>query len=320
MELKINKNKFEVFLEVAKEIETVFKVVPVLYGSLGLARVVGEDGEANDIDIFVPWKCLDEGWEEMLDMMAKLGFGLEDAKLRAFKRGKEIVSFGKEEDLMELAKVNPNELRVAKVEDVSFRELRPEHYLNFYRYMLKNDHRQNERGNADQDKISRIEAFLKNFKKKDGGQEVGAEENEKMLEYLGGWKRCQADFENYRKMQQENNRELMNMATESLVLQLLPILDNFHASTDHIPEDQKNGGWVTGIMHIQKQLETFLKDNGVEEIEAKAGDQFNPELHEALHQEEANGEKQETGAIVKVVSKGYKIGNKIIRAARVVVS
>jgi molecular chaperone GrpE (heat shock protein) len=101
---------------------------------------------------------------------------------------------------------------------------------------------------------------------------------------------------------------------------MLPILDNFHASTDHIPEEQKNGAWVVGIMHIQKQLETFLKDNGVEEIETKAGDKFSPDIHEAVHQEESGIKNQESGKIVRVISKGHKIGNKVIRAVRVIVS
>jgi molecular chaperone GrpE len=171
-----------------------------------------------------------------------------------------------------------------------------------------------------------------NIKEKDVPEEAVEQKEESIIkekevdqaaEYLNSWKRCQADFENYRKLQSENGKQLMSFATENLVLQMLPILDNFHASTDHIPEEQKNGAWVVGIMHIQKQLETFLKDNGVEEIETKIGDKFSPEIHEALShgtQNMEHGTKKEEDKIEKIVAKGYRIGNKVIRAVKVVVN
>ena len=134
-------------------------------------------------------------------------------------------------------------------------------------------------------------------------------------EYLDGWKRCQADFENYKKMQIESQREFVKYAGQNIVLQIIPVLDNFHMSTEHIPKDQKDGGWVVGIMHIQKQLENVLTENGVEEISAKEGDKFDPVIHEAMQsKEEAKGDK-----IKKVMMKGYKMGDKIIRPVKVIV-
>jgi len=162
---------------------------------------------------------------------------------------------------------------------------------------------------------------------------------EKYLKYkeqknlLDGWKRCQADFENYKKMQAESQKEFIKYAGQNIVLQIIPVLDNFHMSTDHIPEDQKDGGWVVGIMHIQKQLENVLAENGVEEIETKVGDKFNPEIHEAMQsKEEVKGDKihpvkssqsevaeGEFNRVKKVVMKGYKMGDKIIRPVKVIV-
>ena len=68
---------------------------------------------------------------------------------------------------------------------------------------------------------------------------------------LENWKRTQADFENYKKMQAESQKDLLKYATQNIILQIIPVLDNFQMSTAHIPEDQKDGGWVTGIMYIQ---------------------------------------------------------------------
>jgi molecular chaperone GrpE len=89
-------------------------------------------------------------------------------------------------------------------------------------------------------------------------------------------------------------------------------------SLSHVPENQSGGAWVQGILHIQRQLETILKDNGISEIEAKEGDVFNPEIHEAVenHQEEEKGEQHK---IKKIISKGYKIGERVIRAVKVIV-
>lgn len=145
---------------------------------------------------------------------------------------------------------------------------------------------------------------------------------------LAGWKRCQADFENYKKMQAQSQKDLIKYAGQNIVLQIIPVLDNFHMSTDHIPEDQKSGAWVTGIMHIQKQLENVLAENGVEEIPAKAGDTFDPAMHEAIEEKgcgehccggKCKDEKKYQNKIKKVVMKGYKMSERIIRPARVIV-
>lgn len=144
-------------------------------------------------------------------------------------------------------------------------------------------------------------------------------------EYLFGWKRCLADFENYKKRQQESQKYIGEYVKKDLLLQILPVIDNFRSATEHIPAEQKDDAWVTGIMYIQKQLEDVLKENGVTEIAVQVGDGFNPAIHEAI----ANASDKEQGArgdederenkITKVVLKGYELGNKVIRPARVVV-
>ena len=136
-------------------------------------------------------------------------------------------------------------------------------------------------------------------------------------------KRCQADFENYKKRQAENQKNFIQYASENIVSEIIPVLDNFHVSTEHIPEDQKNSPWVVGIMHIQKQLEKVLTDNGVEEIAVKVGDKFDPKIHEAIQsnsQGTKNKEQKSEEIISKIVLRGYKIGDRIVRPARVIVS
>lgn len=144
----------------------------------------------------------------------------------------------------------------------------------------------------------------------------------KAAENLDGWQRCQADFENYKKRSSESQKDLVKYATQSIILEILPVIDNFHASTDHIPAEQKDNSWVTGIMYIQKQLENIVTENGVEEIEVKVGGNFDPIYHEAIEDKECVDCKVDhkyKNKIKKVLTKGYKIGDRVIRAARVVV-
>jgi molecular chaperone GrpE len=158
----------------------------------------------------------------------------------------------------------------------------------------------------------------KEIKKQDETEQTISKEQE----YLDNWKRALADFENYKKDQARRMEEFRKFTKIDFVMQVLPVLDNFHASTDHIPDDQKNSPWVTGIMHIQKQLEDVLKDNGAEEIPVKVGDEFDPAMHEAVHGDtkKTNNDTKETNKIVKIVRKGYKIDGKVIRAAKVIVN
>ncbi|HFC76896.1 MAG TPA: nucleotide exchange factor GrpE [Candidatus Moranbacteria bacterium] len=143
-----------------------------------------------------------------------------------------------------------------------------------------------------------------------------------MKEGLNNWKRCLAEFDNYRKRQEDARKDTVKYATENIVMQILPVIDNFESSVAHIPEEEKNGGWVQGIMYIKKQLEDVLRENGVEEIIVKVGDNFDTETCEAVDDSNCSNcktKKKFENKIKKIVLRGYKIGDKIIRPARVVV-
>ena len=131
---------------------------------------------------------------------------------------------------------------------------------------------------------------------------------------LDSWKRCQADFENYKKDQVKHLEEFRKYAKMDVIEQILPVVDNFEASLAHVPEKSKENKWVEGMVYIKKQLEDVLKNNDIEEIEVKAGDKFDPEIHEAVG---GDGEKQK---VIKVIQKGYKMNGRILRVARVEVS
>lgn len=142
---------------------------------------------------------------------------------------------------------------------------------------------------------------------------IAAKEWLEREESLGGWKRCLADFDNFRKRQEESRDESRRYLKEAILMEILPVADNFEASVAHIPEDQKDGPWVAGIMHIQRQLEAVLADNGLTEIPVAPGDEFDPHIHEAV----GRTNDKEDGKVKRVLRKGYRMGDKVIRAARV---
>lgn len=137
----------------------------------------------------------------------------------------------------------------------------------------------------------------------------------KEREYLNDAKRIYADFENYRRRQEERMKELSNVCAEGFALDMIPVLDNFRAAALHVPEEEKTKAWMTGITYIGKQLEAALLANGLSVYEAKLGEPFDPSLHEAVSREEGG----EEGKILKVLQPGYMVGAKVIRPAKVIV-
>ncbi len=149
----------------------------------------------------------------------------------------------------------------------------------------------------------------------------------KSEEYLNDLKRLQADFENYKKRQAESQKELAGYLIEKLLFDIIPVLDNFRMATGHVPDDAKDSPWVTGIQYIEKQLEDALKSHGVEVMEVREGDAFDPSVHEAIDYDKKQGtsgkEQGEEGEtkeqVAKVLQNGYRIGGRVVRPAKVTV-
>lgn len=132
-------------------------------------------------------------------------------------------------------------------------------------------------------------------------------------EYLDDLRRERAAFQNYKKRQESERAELRQMATASLLAQILPILDDMERALGAVPEDQAGQPWVEGVELIQRKLQTTLENNGVVPVEAEPGQPFDPFVHEAVSYEE-NDDHQE-GEIIDVLQKGYKLGDRTLRPA-----
>ena len=139
---------------------------------------------------------------------------------------------------------------------------------------------------------------------------------EEAKKYLMGWKREKADFVNYKKQREREMVKFKELANEDIIINLLPVIDNFNLAVQHLPKELEESDWVKGILHIKIQLENFLKEVGVKEIKS-VGERFNPEYHEIAGKRKS---EKEEDMIVEEIRKGYEMKGRVIRAARVIVS
>lgn len=141
---------------------------------------------------------------------------------------------------------------------------------------------------------------------------------QKMDEYLNGWKRAKADYINQKKEFEKREKELIQFANAGLILEMMPIYDNFKLAWKHIPEEhRKNDEWLKGIEHIKNQFQGLLKSLGIEEIKT-VGEKFDPELHEAVSKEKREGTA--SGTVIEEVKSGYKLFDKVLEHAKVKVA
>jgi molecular chaperone GrpE len=139
---------------------------------------------------------------------------------------------------------------------------------------------------------------------------------DKAQEYLDGWKRIKAEFDNYRKDEQKRMEDFGFFIKAEGTLRILPIVDSFDEALKHVPEKDKESEWIKGILKIRSQVIDFLGEQGVKEMEA-LGKEFDPYFHEAVG--EAMGKPEDKDKIIQVLQKGYMIGERVIRPARVYV-
>lgn len=149
------------------------------------------------------------------------------------------------------------------------------------------------------------EKSIKDFKKDlEGIEERLILAERERNEYLNGWKRAKADFINFKKETEQRTSDLSDIIKTNFIKSLLPILDALEESANNN---------IEGLKNIKELIDEIFKKEGIKEIKTKEGDEFNPEIHEALEGE---------GNIVgEIIQKGYKLhspaGERIIRTIKV---
>jgi len=147
---------------------------------------------------------------------------------------------------------------------------------------------------------------------------------EKCEEYLQGWKRALADYENLKRdldRVRSENRERIRI---DLAFSLLPVVDNFEVAVGHVPDisacdeaTQKSiQVWLQGVTFIKKQFEDVFAQLGIEAIDASG--QLDLNLHEVVEEHEDKGRKDHE--IIEVRSNGWKMGDRVLRPAKVIIN
>lgn len=135
-------------------------------------------------------------------------------------------------------------------------------------------------------------------------------------EYFEGWQRERADFQNYKRRIEREQVSLKGYILSEVVKKYLVIIDDMELAVKNRPSKDECQDWADGINLIYQKLLSILEGEGVEAIPIDG--EFNPNIHEAISQ--IDHPEIESGKIVEVMRRGYKIGDKVIRPAMVVVA
>ena len=147
----------------------------------------------------------------------------------------------------------------------------------------------------------------------DGLRKRLEEEKERAQQSFSSWQRAAADFQNLKRRMEQERGEVARLANVSLVINLLPLMDDLERALRNVDAKLAGLTWIDGIWLIQRKFEAVLQNAGVKEIPAD-GQTFDPQVHEAIS--EAPGE---VGRVISVVQKGYALGDRVIRPAMVIV-
>ncbi len=136
-------------------------------------------------------------------------------------------------------------------------------------------------------------------------------ENEELIDTL---QRLQADFDNYRKRAARDQESLVARAGERVVKELLPILDDLERALE-AADQHEEAKLEDGVKLVHRQLEQLLEKEGLAPVETDGP--FDPNVHEALLTQPSDADE---GSVIEVLQKGYRLGDRVLRPARVVVA
>lgn len=139
---------------------------------------------------------------------------------------------------------------------------------------------------------------------------------EEKQEYLDGWQRAKADFVNARKKEDELRAGLVVFAKQGLIQDMLTSIDNFDmAFANKEVWESVDKNWRVGIEHIHSQLLKSLEEHGLEQFDP-LGEEFDPNRHDSV-ESVVTDKKDDDHKVVEVMQKGYVLGDKVIRPAKV---
>ncbi len=157
----------------------------------------------------------------------------------------------------------------------------------------------------------------KEEKKEKEYQALLAEKEKEVEEWKNKYYMAYADTENIRKQYDKDHQQILKYRAMGFLEKLLPILDGFHMALSNEVEDPTLKNYLTGFQYIYKMMVDALESEGVTEISPSIGEPFDEQTMDAMDTEESDGEENR---VIRVFQKGYKLKDRMIRHARVVVS
>ena len=136
----------------------------------------------------------------------------------------------------------------------------------------------------------------------------------KANEYLDGWQRARADYANYKKRVEREQVQAYQNALAIVIRRFLEVIDDLDLALKNRPQGGDGAGWAEGVELIYRKLSAILEAEGVSIIDTD-GQYFDPNLHEAITNEQHP--ELESGRIIAVLKKGYRLGDRVLRPAQV---
>jgi molecular chaperone GrpE len=135
-------------------------------------------------------------------------------------------------------------------------------------------------------------------------------------EYLTGWQKERAEFANYRKQEEDRKTMFSESVRERILTRFLSVIDSFNmAFANKEAWDKVDENWRKGVEYIYAQMNTIFDEYGVKPI-GEEGEIFDPNIHQSIDVVETD-QKELEHKVAKVIQKGYKLGERVIRPARV---
>lgn len=157
------------------------------------------------------------------------------------------------------------------------------------------------------------EDLKKTLKKLRADLKIAKKEKE---EYLTGWQKERAEFANYRKQEDDRKSIYSEAIRERILMRFLTVLDSFNmAFANREAWEKVDENWRKGVEYIYSQMNSIFEEYGVKPV-GEEGGPFDPNIHQSIDMVETNNKELEH-KVAKVIQKGYKLGDRVIRPARV---
>lgn len=155
-------DKYSEFLRIAKHLNSELDIIPVLYGSLGLSRIIQKDLNSKDIDILVPQRYITKDWDKLINTLAIIGYQLFSEEEHEFIYLDTKIGIAFEEDLYPFAKIKHEDLKIMSDYDARFKILDINQYKKIYETSKNDSYRSDKNNKKDFEKIKLIDNIINN--------------------------------------------------------------------------------------------------------------------------------------------------------------